>query len=115
MNYIKPKNYKEVNGYVLCKQYTHSFMGTMEAIPNRGIKDGYEKLHVDKETDKYFYGMPVEGMGLVDCMILKSDCRPFTDEELEAWKKVKMGMYGSHSGKLDYTYDISVNDLMRSE
>lgn len=111
--YRSPKNYKEVHGYVLCTKYVHAFVGELEAIANKHIEGNYEIMVVDKETDKYFYGMPFEGMGLVDCMIDKKDCRPFTQKELEAYKFVRMGMYGSHSGKLSYTFETSIdNDLM---
>ena len=99
---------------MLCTKYTHSFMGELEAIPNKGIEGNYEIIRVDKETSTCFYGMPLEGMGLVDCMIKKSDCRPFTEKELKFWKLRTMGMYGSSSGKLSYTFEVSVNDLLAS-
>lgn len=111
--YVEPKDYKEVRGFVLCTKYVHMSVGELEAIPNHDIEGDYEIMVVDKETEKYFYGMPFEGMGLVDCMIDKKDCRPFTEKELEAYKFVRMGMYGSHSGKLSYTYNASIDvDLM---
>lgn len=110
----EPKDYKEVEGWVLCKKYYHKSVGELEAIPNKNIEDDYEILIIGKETDKAFYGMPLEGMGLIDCMALKSDCRPFTEEELKYWMKERtFGMYGSHSGNLSYEYKVNlVNDLM---
>ena len=111
MNYVEPKDYKEVDGYVLCSRYTHK-LGEFEAIRNADIEGNFEIMRVDKETKDCFYGMSIEGLGLIDCMILKSDCRAFKDSELEAWSKRRIGIYGSHSGKLSYIQEIVVKDLL---
>lgn len=110
-NYVEPKNYKEVDGYVLCSKYSHK-IGNFEAIPNKNIAGNFEIMRVSKETDDCFYGMPVEGFGLIDCMILKKDCRAFKEEELKAWQNATIGIYGSHSDKLSYCYKVEVKDLM---
>lgn len=113
MRYVEPKNYKEVKGYVLCSRFTHKAFGTQKAISNSGIEGDYEIIAVNKETEEAFYGTPLEGLGLIDCMVLKTDCRPFTDEELEYWSEKSIGIYGSNTGRLSYTYKINVNDLLR--
>ena len=112
--YKEPKDYKEVEGWVLCKKYTHSFVGELKAIPNKNIEGDYEILVINKETDDAFYGIPLEGMGLINCMALKSDCRPFTEEEWKYWMRERaFGMFGSNSGNLSYEYKINLfNDLM---
>ena len=113
-NYVEPKGYKEVDGYVLCSKYSHK-LGNFKAIANSDIEGDWEIMRVSKETNEAFYGMPVEGLGLVDCMILKKDCRAFKEQELKAWRERKMGMFGSHSGKLSYCYKIEVKDLLGGE
>ena len=110
-NYVEPKNYKEVDGYVLCSKYSHK-IGNFEAIPNADIDGEWEIMRVSKETDDCFYGMSIEGLGLIDCMILKKDCRAFKEEELKAWQNRTIGIYGSHSDKLSYCYKVEVKDLM---
>lgn len=116
MKWKEPKDYKEVNGYILVKKYYHKSMGECEAIPNSHIKGDYEIIHVDKETKDAFYGMPLEGLGLVDCMCLKSDCRSFTDKEWEYWgEEHSFGMYGSHSGNLSYTFKVKLDNNLLKE
>ncbi len=109
--YLEPKDYKEVDGYVLCSKYYHK-IGEFNAIRNNDIEGDWEIMKIDKETKEAFYGMPVEGLGLVNCMILKEDCRAFKEQELNAWQNRIMGIFGSHSDKLSYCYKIEVKDLL---
>lgn len=92
MKYLKPKKYIENKGDVLaCKAYHLMFPEGRESICNTGIKevDGkhWEIFWVSKETEKAYYGMPLEGLGLIDCMILKEDTREFLPEEIETLEK----------------------------
>lgn len=65
---------------------------------HRGTIDGVE----------YLWGMFVEGMGFFNVMVPVELSRPLTDAEREAWSKVTLGMYGSHSGNLSYTLPSGV-------
>lgn len=65
----------------------------------RGTIDGVE----------YLWGMFVEGMGFFHVMVPVSLARPLTAAEREAWSKVTLGMYGSHSGNLSYTLPSGVS------
>ncbi|BAG41505.1 hypothetical protein [Ralstonia phage phiRSL1] len=65
---------------------------------HRGTVDGVE----------YLWGMFVEGLGMFNVMVPVELARPLTAAEREAWSKVKLGMYGSHSGKLSYTMPSGV-------
>lgn len=74
-----------------CKYYHLTAPDGEDAICNSGIKnvDGkeWEIFWVSKETEDAYYGMPAEGLGLVDCMILKEDTRDFLPEEIETLTK----------------------------
>lgn len=65
---------------------------------HRGIIDGVE----------YLWGMFVEGLGLFNVMVPVELARQLSEEERAAWSKVRLGMYGSHSGNLSYTFDSGV-------
>lgn len=65
---------------------------------HRGTIDGIE----------YLWGMFVEGLGFFNVMVPLELSRPLTASEREAWSKVQLGMYGSHSGKLSYTLGSGV-------
>ena len=114
MKWKEPINFKKVDGCVLTKRYFHKCDGEIEAIPNSHIEGEYEIIQVYKETDDAYYGMPLEGMGLADCMCLKEDCRPFTKKEQKYWGRSHVfGMYGSNSGNLSYTYEVGgLKDLL---
>lgn len=47
------------------------------------------------------------GMGLVNCMILKTDTRPFLKGEFN----YKIGIIGSHTGKLSDKYNIEIEPI----
>ena len=104
MRYINRKNtdYIENKGDILACKYYHGFgypNGT-EAIGDCGSKEidnrNWDVFHVHYETKDSYYGVPMLGMGLMDCMILKTDTRPFLEDEFN----YRVGMYGSHTGKL---------------
>ncbi len=57
---------------------------------------------------KYYWGGFVEGLGFFNVMFVADHTRALTPAEREAWSKVTLGMYGSHSGKLSYTLPSGV-------
>ncbi len=52
---------------------------------------------------EFIWGMFVEGMGMFNVMVPVDHIRELTAAEREAWSKVTLGMYGSHTDKLSYT------------
>lgn len=116
MKYINKKDidYIENNGDVLACKYYHGF-----AYPN-GIKaigdceaekidnKNWDVFHIYYETKDAYYGVPMLGMGLIDCMILKTDVRPFLEGEFN----YKVGMFGSHTGKLSNKYNIKIEPIV---
>jgi hypothetical protein len=50
--------------------------------------------------------MFVEGLGFVDVMVPIENVRDLTQAEKAVFSNKIMGMYGSHSGKLSYTYSL---------
>ena len=109
----EPKNEVKNSGAILaCWCYHKMFPDGRDACSNNGIEevDGkkWEIFNVYSETEEAYYGTPLEGLGLFDCMLLKSDTRPFTDRELDFWSDQQMGMYGSYSGKLSYGFKVSL-------
>lgn len=52
----------------------------------------------------YVWGEYVEGMGAFHVMVPAQFTRELTAAEREAWSGQTMGMYGSHSGKLSYSF-----------
>lgn len=108
--YINPNTLRteDVNGYVLCSQYNHC--GYMHnAIPNDGVEGDYELMYVNKASDDYYYGMPVEGLGMINCMIRKVDCRPFTDNELKKLNHIQVQINNLPP------YELVINDLIRQQ
>lgn len=94
MKYVRPEkdNYIENKGDVLaCKFYHAMSPDGSKAISNIGIKNvddkEWEIFWINKETESAYYGTPAEGLGLIDCMILKSDTRAFLPEEIEELEK----------------------------
>ena len=103
MKYIEPKNYIENKGDILaCKAYHKIFPKGRESICNNGIKEidnkQWEIVWIYKETEKAYYGTPAEGLGLIDCMILKEDTREFLPEEIETLEKQCYCLEGVISG-----------------
>lgn len=94
MKYIPlaEKPYILNSGDILACKYYHIMTPDGEdAICNIGIKNvdnkEWEIFWISKETENAYYGTPAEGLGLMDCMILKSDTREFLPEEIEELEK----------------------------
>jgi len=60
------------------------------------------------EGVNYYWGMFVEGIGAFNVMVVKEFTRELTQQERDTWSKKTLGMYGSHSGKLSYTFSSGV-------
>ena len=56
----------------------------------------------------YMWGMFVEGLGMMNVMVPIEFTRPLLAAEREAWSKVTLGMYGSHTGKHSYNFPSGV-------
>ena len=85
------KYIKNTGDILACKYYHLLFPDGNEAIGSPGIKEidnkEWEIFWVSKETENAYYGSPAEGLGLADCMILKTDTRAFLPEEIEEFKR----------------------------
>lgn len=116
MKYKKPENYIENKGDVLAsKAYHIMFPEGRESICNDGIKPidnkQWEIFWIHKETEKAYYGTPAEGLGLMDCMILKEDTREFLPEEIKALEKQVYSIGGMFSGEIRQTQKIKINPI----
>lgn len=116
MKYKKPENYIENKGDVLAsKTYHIMFPEGRESICNDGIKPidnkQWEIFWIHKETEKAYYGTPAEGLGLMDCMILKEDTREFLPEEIKALEKQVYSIGGMFSGEIRQTQKIKINPI----
>lgn len=107
--------------YVLVSQgWTHKTIIFGKPITNRDIVKvndlDWEIFHVyligHVKGRTYYWGMPLEGLGLMHCQFLADHCRDFLPAERELWANRRMGMYGSHTGNLSYTMPsgIAPND-----
>ena len=65
-------------------------------VSKRGIIDG----------QSFVWGMFVEGLGMVDYMIEAENVRHLSEAERKHFSGMRMGMYGSHSGNLSYTFTL---------
>lgn len=65
-------------------------------VNKRGTVDG----------KSYVWGMFVEGLGMMDYMIEAENVRHLTEAERKHFSGMRMGMYGSHSGNLSYTFTL---------
>ena len=116
MKYIDMKTVKHVEntGDILACKYYHSFAypDGIEAVGDCGAQKvdnkPWDVFHVQYETKDAYYGTPMLGLGLVNCMILKSDTRPFTDDELN----YKVGMFGCHTGKSILKYNVEIKPIV---
>lgn len=70
----------------------------------------WEIFRADKESDKYYWGMYVEGIGAFNVMVPKEFTRELLPAERTAWSKMTPGMYGSHSLNLSYTFPSGVKE-----
>lgn len=116
MEYInkEEKDYIKNNGDILACKYYHKFIypnGT-EAIGDCDSKKvdnkNWDVFHIEYETKDAYYGRPMLGLGLEECMILKTDTRPFLEGEFN----YKVGLFGSHTGKSINKYDIEIEPIV---
>lgn len=112
MKYINKEDtaYIKNDGDVLACKFYHGFIypnGT-DAIGDCGSEKienkNWDVFHVHYETKEAYYGVPMLGMGLINCMILKTDTRPFLENEFN----YNVGMFGSHTGKFIEKYNIRI-------
>lgn len=116
MRYINKEdsNYIKNNGDILACKYYHEFIypDGVDAIGDCGSKDvdnkKWDVFHIQYETKDAYYGVPMLGIGLIDCMILKTDTRPFLEDEFN----YKVGMFGSYTGKLNDRYNIQIEPVV---
>jgi hypothetical protein len=111
MEYIKREETKfvENKGDVLACRYFHAlYPNGIEAIGDCEAKEidskPWDVFHIYYETKDAYYGTPMLGLGLCDCMILKSDTRPFLENEMN----YNVGMYGSHTGKYEISWNVNI-------
>lgn len=108
MKYINKNKVEfiENKGDILASKYYHSFAypNGVEAIGDCGAEridnKEWDVFYVHYETKDAYYGIPMLGMGLMDCMILKSDTRKFSELELQYFNGKTLGLKGSHTGKM---------------
>lgn len=100
MEYIEKQKVKTIpnEGYILANKFYHTvFPKGNKCICNNGIKNidnkDWEMFYVTEEAKDFYYCNIVEGVGLINCMVLKSDTRKFLPEEIENIQKsiFKMG------------------------
>jgi hypothetical protein len=92
----------------------HKAIPWMTPCHEKGMEkiDGFdwEPVHINLkgtiDGQDYFWGMPVLGLGLMNVMVPAAHLRPFTDKEKKFWSGRKLGMFGSHSGDLSYTFNM---------
>lgn len=116
MKYQEPKDYINNKGDVLaCKAYHKMFPEGRKSICNKGIKEvqgkQWEIFWINKETKQAYYGTPAEGLGLMDCMILKKDTRKFLPEEIEELEKQHYSLEGIFSGKIRQIQAIKIDPI----
>ena len=103
-------NAKEVSRYVAVRGIAEHKIGSFDAIHTEGMQhingDDWELFTVSSQDDKHVWGMFVEGIGAFDMMIPLENVRNLTEAERALFSNRVMGMYGSHSGKLSYTYTL---------
>lgn len=88
----------------------HKLLEHMESIHSEHLErvDGHEweLFHASHRGTidgvEYLWGGFVEGLGMFHVMVPVELSRPLLPAEREAWSKVTLGMYGSHSGTLSY-------------
>jgi len=94
----------------------HKIMEFMDGIHSKHFEkvDGHdwELFHASHRGTidgvEYLWGMFVEGMGLFNVMVPVELSRPLLPAEREAWSKMTLGMYGSHSGKHSFNFHSGV-------
>lgn len=116
MNYKEPENYIENKGDILASRAYHPlFPEGRESISNIGIKNvdnkEWEIYWINKETEEAYYGTPAEGLGLVNCMILKEDTREFLPEEIEELEKHVYSLGGMFSGNTTFKKQVKIEPI----
>lgn len=119
MKYVKPENVNYIinKGDILACKYYHILYpegsncigGTsIEKVDNKK----WEIFWVYKETENAYYGSRAEGLGLYDCMILKSDTRPFLEKELEKLNQSVYSLEGAFSGKVSHQSIVKIKPII---
>lgn len=115
MKYIKIEDTKHIKNHgdiLACKYYHNMYPNGSYAIgdceSNKVNGKEWDIFHVHYETEDAYYGIPMLGMGLMNCMIMKSDTRGFLEDELE----YSVDMYGSHSSKFARGWNIEIDPVV---
>lgn len=101
-------------GDVMACRYYHSFAypDGIDALGDCGSEDAdgkhWDIFHIHTETKDAYYGTPMLGMGLANCMILKVDTRPFLESELHH----AVGMFGSHTRKMSKAWTVNITPIV---
>lgn len=93
---------------------SHKSLAWMEPIHSTGLEqiDGHEwELYVAQlrgvvNGREWVWGQFVEGLGMINVMVPVDFVRELTETEREYYSGRRMGMYGSHSGNLSYTFNL---------
>lgn len=107
--------YEENQGDVLACRYYHSFVAPdgIDAIGDCGTKKidnkDWDIFHIQYETEDAYYGTPMLGIGLINCMILKKDTRKFLQEELTDYN---VELVGSNTGKFVRNFNIKIEPIV---
>lgn len=79
-----------------CRYYHPLYPNGIHAIGDCKSDDVLNKkwdvFFVDYETKEAYYGRPMLGIGLMNCMILKSDTRPFLEHETQFKVRMPIGV-----------------------
>lgn len=113
---LKERKYIKNKGDVLaCKAYHILFPDGRNSICNSGIKEvdnkQWEIYYISEETEDAYYGTPAEGLGLVNCMILKKDTREFLPEEIEELEKHVYSLGGMFSGNTTFKKQVKIEPI----
>lgn len=113
---LEKSDYIINHGDVLtCKAYHPLFPEGRDSISNTGIKNvdnkEWEIYWISKETEEAYYGTPAEGLGLVNCMILKKDTREFLPEEIEELEKHVYSLGGMFSGNTTFKKQVKIEPI----
>ena len=116
MNYKEPESYIENKGDILASRAYHPlFPEGRESISNIGIKNvdnkEWEIYWINRETEEAYHGTPAEGLGLVNCMILKKDTREFLPEEIEELEKHVYSLGGMFSGNTTFKKQVKIEPI----
>lgn len=113
---LEEQKYIDNKGDVLaCKAYHLMFPEGRDSICNNGIKEidnkQWEIFWIHYETEDAYYGTPAEGLGLMNCMILKKDTREFLKEEIEILEKQCYSLEGMFSTEIRQVQKIKIEPI----